>query len=182
MEEEWSVEFWNVDGMGRHSKGDCIFSRCSYFIHLCDRLEISLLFSPALGTFHLSFFLSVFFLLVQSKVRRLPAQLLCQRPRTRHLFLVLPVGKVGEWDGGPWLYRVQNPMEDSLSEGSRWALFSASQGCAGCQGHDIRPSGLKCPWEGKDTVQGVRGCQCIQDTLAVKQWNLDVLRKAACGS
>lgn len=113
---------WN----GRTVRGRLFFfSRCLYFIRLCDRVEISLLFSPALGIFHLSFFLSVFFLPVQSKVRRLPTQLLCQRPRTRRVFLVFAIGKVGEWDGAPSLYQVQNPMEDS--EGSWWAVFPASR-------------------------------------------------------
>lgn len=153
------------------------FSRCSYFIHLCDRLEISLLFSPALGTFHLSFFLSVFFLLVQSKVRRLPTQLLCQSPRTRRLFLVLPVGKVGEWDGGPWLYRVQNPMEDSLSEGSWGALSSASPGLCRLSraGHQtFRP---RAPMRGKGhSAGGLRmpvhpghpGCEAVKPSHTQK--------------
>lgn len=89
------------------------FSRCSYFIRLCDRLEISLLFSLALGIFHLSVSLSVFFLPVTLPEQGQKIAYSVIVPETKNeASLILAVGKVGERDGGPSLYGVQNPMED----------------------------------------------------------------------
>lgn len=92
------MEFCNVDEVESEDvpRGLYFFPDALILYACVIRLEISLLFSPALGIFHFYFFLSVFFLPVQSKVRRLPTPLLCRRPRTRSLLLVpLPV-EVGE--------------------------------------------------------------------------------------
>ena len=83
------------------------------FLSLYERIEVSLLFHPAVEILHFFFFPSVsftfsFLLPVQGKVRGLLAQLLCWKLRTRSLFLVLLL--VGKWRiiCRPISYRIQN--------------------------------------------------------------------------
>ena len=74
------------------------FFRCSRVIYLCDRLEISLLFYPALGIFHF-FFLFISFLFPDAEQGQRIAYSVIVPKAKRSLFLILPVGKVGEWVG-----------------------------------------------------------------------------------
>lgn len=69
--------------------GNSVFPEYPDFICLYTQLEMSQLFCPTLGIVNFFLFISFLIKLVQSKVRRLPAQLLCKRLRRQGLSLPL---------------------------------------------------------------------------------------------
>lgn len=128
------------------------FSRCSNYIRLCDKTQSQPAILPGTRNLSLLFlFISSLFTSAEQG-QKIAYSVTVQETWTTSPFLVpLPV-EVGDWDGGPSLYGVQNPTEDKLSGGSPWAFFSASQGCAGCWEPGISALGLVCPWDRKDTA------------------------------